>query len=346
MIMKYPKDLGYYFPAEWTKHESTWLSYPHNKNSWPNKIEKIFPYYNKFIYELSKVEKVNINVLDDNMLAKVESELTALNANMSNIIFHKFVNNDAWIRDHGPAFVVNNENKKAVVNWKYNAWGNKYEYDKDNEIPKLIAEYLKLERFDADIVMEGGSVEFNGLGDVITTKSCLLNENRNPEFSQDEIEKRLINYYGVENILWLEEGIQGDDTNGHIDDLTRFVNPDTIITMVSEDKASEDYLILKKNLDILKTIRLNDGKQPTIVEVLLPQDVIYDGEKLPASYANFYIANDIVVVPVYNCKNDDRALRILQDCFSDRQIIPIDSTDIVWGLGSFHCLSQQEPKID
>ncbi len=345
--MKSPKDLGFYFPAEWSKHESTWLSYPHNENSWPGKIDAIFPYYNTFIKELSKVEKVNINVESQDMQAKIENELRQIGANMPNIFFHLFKTNDAWIRDHGPAFVVNDKtHQKAIVDWNYNAWGGKYPYELDNKIPSLIARYSSLNLFHAGIVMEGGSVDFNSQQDVLTTKSCLLNKNRNPHLTQAEIEDKLRAYYGVETIHWLEEGLQGDDTDGHIDDLSRFVNNDTIVTMVAEDKSSEDYQVLQKNLQILKTLRLNNGKQATIVEIPLPKEVIYQGQKLPASYANFYIANDIVIVPVYNCSNDEIALKILQDCFPNRKIIAIDSTEIIWGLGSFHCLSQQEPLVE
>lgn len=342
--MTTPKQDGFYFPAEWTKHESTWLSYPHNENSWPGKIDAIFPYYNRFIKELSFVEKVNINVLDNVMLDRVEQQLKENGTNMQNIHFHLFPTNDAWIRDHGHTFVVK-KNEKAIVNWHYNAWGNKYPYEKDDLIPEKIASYLNLKRYDADIIMEGGSVDFNGRKDVLTTESCLLNKNRNPKFTKRQIEERLIEYYGVENIIWLKEGIEGDDTDGHIDDLSRFVSDDTIITMVSEDKNSEDYQILERNRKILSSSRLLNGKQPTIIEILMPQDVIYENQKLPASYANFYIVNDKVILPLYECDNDEKAFLTLESIFKDRTIIGINSKDIVWGLGSFHCLSQQEPAI-
>ncbi|MBR1774595.1 MAG: agmatine deiminase family protein [Bacteroidales bacterium] len=342
--MNKPVDEGFFFPAEWHKHESTWLSYPHNENSWPGKIDTIFPYYNEFIKQLAKDEKVHINVLNGEMQTRVQSQLKANGTDMSQIYFHLFETNDAWIRDHGPAFVINGK-EKVIVNWKYNAWGGKYPSEKDNLIPHKIAEYLNLKEFTADIIMEGGSVDFNGKGDVITTESCLLNENRNPQFTHGEIEQRLHDFYGVNNIIWLKEGVEGDDTDGHIDDLTRFVNEDTVITMVSEDKNSADYPILNRNLEILKQSRLLNGKQLNIVEMLMPQDVIYEDQKLPASYANFYIANNKVIVPLYKCNNDDRAMQIFEQVFPDRLIVGIDSTDIVWGLGSFHCLSQQEPAV-
>ncbi len=339
-----PVEENFFFPAEWIEHQSTWLSYPHNENSWPGKIEKIFPYYNEFIKQLAKDEQVNINVENEKKSNQIDKELSLLGVNMKNICFHIFPTNDAWIRDHGPAFVIN-DNQKAIVNWKYNAWGEKYPYDKDNLIPHKIAECLSLKEFVADIIMEGGSVDFNGKGDLITTESCLLNKNRNNNLTQTEIEQRLCDYYGVNNIIWLKEGIEGDDTDGHIDDLTRFVDANTVITMVSDNKNSADYEILQTNLRLLKKARLQNGKQIDIIEMLLPQDVIYEEQKLPASYANFYIANKKVIVPLYKCENDDKAMQIFEKVFADRQVIGIDSTDIVWGLGSFHCLSQQEPRL-
>lgn len=344
--MQTPKELGYYFPAEWSKHESTWLSYPHNENSWPDKINTIFPSYNLFIKELAKNEIVNINILSQEMKDRVNDELIALNVNMSNIRFHNFPTNDAWCRDHGPAFVINEKlGKKAIVDWSYNAWGGKYPYVLDDKIPSLIANELGLEVFKNNIIMEGGSVDFNGKGTLITTTACLLNENRNPNLNQSQIEENLINYYGVENIIWLGEGIDGDDTDGHVDDITRFINEDTVVSVVEEDKMDENYSPLQENLKLLSKSRLENGKQLNIVELIMPEPVIWEEQRLPASYANFYIANDSVIVPVFNSKNDNKAIYTLEECFKDRKVIGIDSTDIIWGLGSFHCLSQQEPKI-
>lgn len=344
--MQTPKELGYYFPAEWSKHESTWLSYPHNENSWPDKIHTIFPSYNLFIKELAKNEVVNINILSQEMNERVKEELIALNVNMSNIRFHNFPTNDAWCRDHGPAFVINEKlGKKAIVDWSYNAWGGKYPYVLDDKIPSLIANELGLEVFKNNIIMEGGSVDFNGKGTLITTKACLLNENRNPNLNQSQIEENLINYYGVENVIWLGDGIDGDDTDGHVDDLTRFINEDTVVTVVEGDKMDENYSPLQENLKLLSKSRLENGKQLNIVELIMPEPVIWEEQRLPASYANFYIANDSVIVPVFNSKNDNKAIYTLEECFKDRKVIGIDSTEIIWGLGSFHCLSQQEPKI-
>lgn len=341
-----PREKGFYFPAEWEQHESTWLSYPHNENSWPGKIQTIFPAYHDFIATLAKSEKVHINIMNEAMRAHVNQQLLDKNVDMGQIYFHYFPTNDAWIRDHGPAFVINPRlGEKAIVDWRYNAWGGKYPAEMDNEIPGRIAEYLGLNRYVSNLVMEGGSIDVNGKGTLITTSACLLHENRNAQYSQGEIEEYLGDYYGVEKIIWLGEGIEGDDTDGHVDDITRFVNEDTVITVVEPNENDPNHIPLKDNLKLLNKARLHNGKQMNVVELPMPTPLYYEGQRLPASYANFYIANNAVIVPTYKNVNDDRALRILETCFPDRQIVGIDSTEIIWGLGSFHCLSQQEPLL-
>ena len=333
-------------PAEWAEHKATWLSYPHNVDSWPGKIEAIFPSYHLFIKVLAEAEEVHINVVDEAMRQRVAEELDKIGAKMENIFFHLFPTNDAWCRDHGPAFLLNRQDptKRAIVNWNHNAWGGKYPYDLDTQIPVRIHESLEgVELFEPGIVMEGGSIDVNGVGDLLTTTSCLLNENRNPHLNQEQIEEYLRNYYGVDNIIWLGEGIVGDDTDGHVDDLSRFVSEDTIVTAVEEDAWDENYEPLKKNLKILNASRLANGKQPTVVELPMPDMVFYENQRLPASYAHFYIANKKVIFPTYRCLADNEAAYILEALFPDREVIGIDSTDIVWGLGSFHCLSQQQP---
>ena len=345
-----PKQQQYYMPAEWAHHKATWLSYPHNEDSWPGKINTIFPSYNLFIKVLSEDEEVHINVNDQVMEDQVHEDLIKIGANMSNIFFHQFPTNDAWCRDHGPAFLLNRKDpsRRAIVNWNHNAWGGKYPYELDTQIPLHIHQFLSqtdpnLELFQPGIVMEGGSIDVNGCGDLLTTTSCLLNPNRNPHLNQSQIEEYLRDYYGVDNIIWLGDGIMGDDTDGHVDDLSRFISPDTIVTAVEDDCWDENYDVLQKNLKTLNSCRLTNGKQPTIVELPMPDMVFYDNQRLPASYANFYIANNKVIFPTYRCLADNEAAYILEACFPDREIIGIDSTDIVWGLGSFHCLSQQEP---
>ncbi|MFM7672550.1 MAG: agmatine/peptidylarginine deiminase [Bacteroidota bacterium] len=343
-----PRELGYYFPAEFAPHRATWLSWPHKEASWPGKIHAIFPSYVKFIKELTKGERVCINVADDAMRSFAISWLEKESVDLSLVDFFFHPTNDAWCRDHGPAFLINPQapQPKAIVDWGYNAWGNKYPpYDLDDVIPTRIGEAMNLPVFHPGIVMEGGSVEFNGAGTVMTSTACLLNPNRNPHLNQSQIEQFLCDYYGMEQVLWVDEGIVGDDTDGHIDDTVRFVNEDTVITVVEENKQDENYALLQHNLKQLKQMRLLNGKALNILELPMPDELIYEDQRLPCSYANFYIANKSVIVATFQSDNDERALRIIQDAFPTREVVGIDSTDIIWGLGSFHCLSQQEPLI-
>jgi agmatine deiminase len=341
-----PASLGYYFPAEFAPHRATWLSWPHKEASWPGKIHTIFPPYAAFVKYLAQSEQVCINVADEAMQQSATRHLQQAGADLSKVQFYFHPTNDAWCRDHGPAFLVNPdaEQKKVVVDWNYNAWGGKYPpYDLDDVVPTLIAKELGLPVYYPGIIMEGGSVDFNGEGTVITSKQCLLNENRNPNLNQGQIEQYLMDYYGVKQVLWVDEGIVGDDTDGHIDDTVRFVNADTVITVVEEDVNDENYGILQQNLRQLRAMRLLNGKQLNIVELPMPDPVLWEDQRLPASYGNFYICNRYVIVPTFRQPKDDRACRIIQGCFPGHEVIGIDSTDLIWGLGSFHCLSQQEP---
>ena len=343
-----PKEQGYLFPAEFAKHNATWLSWPHKEASWPGKIEWIYPIYCQFIKFVAEGEKVNINVVDEAMKNKAMDHLQKAGADVANIQFFNHPTNDAWCRDHGPAFLINPkaEQKKIILDWGYNAWGGKYPpFDLDDNIPTLVGDRYKIPVVYPGIVMEGGSVDFNGKGTLLTTTSCLLNPNRNPQLNQQQIEAYLQNYYGVSNILWLGDGIVGDDTDGHIDDITRFVNEDTVVTVVEKNKHDENYAPLQENLKLLSKMKLENGKALNVIELPMPSPVVYDEQRLPASYANFYMSNKYVIVPTYRDKQDDRALDILQKCFSDRKVIGLDSWDIIWGLGSFHCLSQQEPQV-
>lgn len=343
-----PKELGYYFPAEFEQHIATWLSWPHKEASWPGKIDTIYPSYCKFVKELTKGELVRINVADETMKLFAISHLEKENVDLSKVEFFFHPTNDAWCRDHGPAFLVNPnaEQKKVIVDWGYNAWGNKYPpFDLDDVVPTLIGKHFDIPVFNPGIVMEGGSVEFNGKGTVMTSTACLLNPNRNPHLNQEQIEKYLCDYYGMEQVLWVDEGIIGDDTDGHIDDTVRFVNEDTVITVTEENKKDENYALLQHNLNQLKAMRLLNGKQLNIVELPMPEELVYEDQRLPCSYVNFYIANKSVIVPTFRSNRDEKALQIIQECFLDREVVGIDSTDIIWGLGSFHCLSQQEPLV-
>jgi len=343
-----PQQAGYYFPAEFAPHEATWLSWPHKEASWPGKIDAIYAPYSEFVYYLANSEKVRINVQDESMQQFAIQHLQKANVNLANVEFFLHPTNDAWCRDHGPAFLINPSapQKKVVVDWGYNAWGNKYPpFDLDDVIPTSIAQHFNLPVFHPGIVMEGGSVEFNGAGTLLTSTACLLNPNRNPHLNQQQIEAFLCAYYGVQQILWVDEGIIGDDTDGHIDDTVRFVNEHTVLTVVEENTKDENYALLQHNLKQLSQMRLSNGRSLNIIELPMPDPVIYEDQRLPASYANFYIANKYVIVPTFRCSKDDRALEIISSCFPERKVVGIDSTDIIWGLGSFHCLSQQEPLV-
>ena len=344
----FPKELGYRMPAEWEPHASTWLTWPRPEGiSFPDKYDTVPPVYAELIRHLVQVEDVNINVWNGGMEARVRELLGKFKTPLERVHFHYFPAYEPWCRDHGPIFLVREQSGKrerAVVDWGYNAWGNKYPpYDLDDAIPQHVAKLRGLPLFSPHIVMEGGSLEVNGHGTVLTTEACLLNPNRNPGLSKAEIEVYLRQYLGVTNVLWLGEGIVGDDTDGHIDDLTRFVNPTTVVTVVESDPLDENFGPLRENLQRLKTLCDQDGNTLRVVELPMPGVIEYDGQRLPASYANFYIANRIVLVPTYRHENDARALAILQKEFPDRRVIGIDSTELIWGLGSFHCISQQEP---
>jgi len=341
------KQLGYYFPAEFHPHVATWLSWPHKEASWPGKIDSIYPQYCQFIKYLTESEIVRINVNDEAMKAFAINHLRNAGVNLDKVEFFFHPTNDAWCRDHGPAFLINpSEKKKVIVDWNYNAWGGKYPpFDKDDIVPTLIADHFKLPVYHPGIIMEGGSVEFNGKGTLLTSACCLLNENRNPHLNKEQLETYLQDFYGVDQVLWVDEGIAGDDTDGHIDDTIRFVNEDTVVTVVETDKTDENYELLQQNLKQLQQMRLLNGKQLNVIELPMPDAVIFEDQRLPASYANFYISNKYVIVPTYRSANDDKALQILAGCFKDREVVGIDSTEIIWGLGSFHCLSQQEPAV-
>jgi len=342
-----PKQLGYRFPAEWEKHEATWLTYPYQEASFPGMMDRIYDSYLKFVKEISLSEIVRINVPDEAYKQQLLNLMSSYSIDVNKVEIFLHRSDDVWCRDHGACFVINPSASatKAIVNWGFNAWGGKYPFENDNAIPLKVASHYGLPIFSPGIIMEGGSIDVNGAGTLLTTEACLLNKNRNPHLSKKQIENILMEYYSVEQIIWLGDGIAGDDTDGHVDDITRFISADTIVTAVESDKLDENYQPLQDNLKELKKLRLLNGKQPALVELPMPKAVYYDGNRLPASYANFYLTNNTVVVPTFRCENDDKSLQLLQQCFPNRKIIGIDSRDIVWGFGSFHCLSQQEPFI-
>jgi agmatine deiminase len=343
-----PKSQGFVFPPEWHPHVATWLTFPHNEASWQgDKRFMMYPQYFGLIKAISQGEKVGLNVNNESLKNFILGELPKYEIDQNQIEILVNPTNDAWCRDHGPAFLINPETKeRMIIDWGYNAWGGKYPpFDDDDSLPKKIAQYRGLKTVSPGIIMEGGSVEFNGAGTLMTSRECLLNVNRNPHLNQAQIEQYLIDYYGVEQILWVNDGILGDDTDGHIDDTVRFVNQDTVITMIEPNKADGNHKILDENLKILKGMRLLNDKQLNVIEIPMPTPIILDGFRTPASYANFLICNTGVLVPIFDCKNDDIALDILSQVFRDRPVIGLPSNKIIWGQGSFHCLTQQEPFV-
>lgn len=343
-----PAALSYRMPAEWAPHVSTWLTWPRPEGiSFPDKYDTVPDVYAEFIRHLVTVEDVNINVWNAEKEAWVRGLLADRKVPLDRVHFHHFPAYEPWCRDHGPIFLTrehDGRHERAIVDWGYNAWGNKYPpYDLDDAIPQHVAKLRGLPLFSPAIVMEGGSLEVNGCGTLLTTEACLLNPNRNPQLTQAQIEQHLKDFLGVTHILWLGDGIVGDDTDGHIDDLTRFINPTTVVTVVEDDPSDENFKLLQENLHRLGTMKDQDGQPLRVVELPMPGRVEYDGQRLPASYANFYIANGLVCVPTYRHANDRRALDILQREFPQHRVVGIDSTELIWGLGSFHCISQQEP---
>ena len=333
-----PASLGFRMPAEWEPHASTWLTWPRREGiSFPGIFERIPPIFAAMVRALSEGEGVFINVWDAAMETEARAILKTHDALNANVEFFHHRAYEPWCRDHGPVF-VKNKTTRAVINWDYNAWGEKYPpFDLDNQIPAQIAAARGLEMFTPQMVLEGGSIEVNGTGTLLTTESCLLNPNRNPNLTREQIEQRLRNFLGVTEIIWLGEGIAGDDTAGHIDDLTRFVDQQTVVTAIEENPKDENHAPLQVNRQRLRETALR------VIELPMPPPVIFQNQRLPASYANFYIGNQVVLLPTFRHANDDRAKSILQDSFPTRTIVPLNATDLIWGLGSFHCLTQQEP---
>jgi agmatine deiminase len=343
-----PKALGFHMPAEWEPHAGTWFTWPRPEGiSFPGKYDTVPPVFAELIRHLVQVEDVHINVWNQEMEEWVRGLLRGEKTPLDRVRFHYFPSYEPWCRDHGPIFLVRDEEgqrQRAVVDWDYNAWGGKYPpFDLDDAVPRHVARLRQLPLFSPGIILEGGSIEVNGCGTVLTTTACLLNPNRNPHLSQGQIEKYLCDYLGASQVLWLNEGIVGDDTDGHIDDLARFLNPTTLAAVVEPDPSDANYPILRENIERLRLMRDTAGRCFRIVELPMPGLLEYKGQRLPASYANFYIANGIVLAPTFRHPNDWVALEILQREFPDRRVIGVDSTELIWGLGSFHCLTQQEP---
>jgi agmatine deiminase len=323
-------------PAEWARHAATWLSWPHNRQTWPDGLPQAEEALAEGVVALAGGEEVYINVLDEAHAAHVERLLGRVPA--GRVRYEHIPTNDAWCRDHGAIVVEDEAGRQAALDFRFNAWGGKYPpFDLDDAVPPRMAEVLGIPCIAIDMVLEGGSIEVNGAGALLTTEQCLLNRNRNPILARAEIEAALGRYLGAREVLWLGEGIAGDDTDGHVDDLTRFVAEDRVLTMVEPDPADANHRPLAENLARLRSLRLR------VTELAMPEPLYRGGERLPASYANFYVANRVVLLPVFACPRDRAAIETLARCFPDRRVVPIDSRALVVGLGAFHCLTQQIP---
>ncbi|SDU10278.1 agmatine deiminase [Verrucomicrobium sp. GAS474] len=344
-----PAAAGYQMPAEWAPHAATWLTWPRPEGiSFPGRYDGIVPpIWARLTALLAEDEEVHINVFSAGHRAAVEEALRAARVPFgegTRVRLHDFPAYEPWCRDHGPIFVTKEGGERAIVDWGYNAWGGKYPpCDLDDHVPVEVAKFRGLPLYQPGIVMEGGSLDVNGAGTLLTTESCLLNPNRNPHLTRADIEKYLADYLGIQKVLWLGDGILGDDTDGHVDDLTRFVSVDTVVTVVEDDPNDENYAPLRENRERLATMTTACGLPLRVVDLPMPKPLHCEGQRLPASYANFYIANGKVLVPVFNDPADAKACAILQELFPDRRVIPFDASDLIWGLGALHCITQQEP---
>jgi len=340
-----PASLGFRMPAEWEPQEAVWLSWPHNYNTWPRQFRPVPYAYARFVAAISRFQEVRINAAAG-LHERARKFCAKAGADMARVKFFDHPTNDAWCRDHGPIFVKNDTTGEvALTDWAYNAWGGKYPpYDLDNQIPPRIAGQLGLRRFEHDMILEGGSIDVNGAGVLLTSEQCLLNKNRNPHLTRAQIEKNLKDYLGVKQVLWVGDGIVGDDTDGHIDDITRFYKADGLITCVERNVSDRNHAILAENLERLKSFRTPAGKKYSIVELPMPKPFGFQRQRVPASYANFLIINGAVLVPTFRERARDRvALEIIGSCFPGREVVGIDCYHIIWGLGTLHCLSQQQP---
>jgi len=344
---KTPAQLGYRMPAEWEPHAATWLSWPRREGiSFPDSFDKVLPALREMVGALTESEAVCINVVNGAHEAEARSALDSL-PRQECITYYEIPTNEPWCRDHGPIFLTRAAKAGlAIVDWDYNAWGNKYPpFDLDEVVPTRIADLLKVPVFYPKMILEGGSIEVNGAGTLMTSESCLLNRNRNPNLSRDEIEQRLRDFLGVTEILWLGDGIEGDDTDGHIDDLARFVAETKVVTVVEENRDDANFKPLQENLGRLREMKIGPAKRDKldIVTLPMPRRIVREELRLPASYANFYIANKLVLVPTFADPADNLALSVLEKCFPSRRIVGIDCRELIWGLGTFHCLTQQQP---
>ncbi len=347
-----PSKQNFRLPAEWENHEAVWLGWPHNRNDWPGKFSPIQWVYAEIVRRISPGEKVRIIVESKVHEKKVKYVLKSSNVEFNNLEFFQFKTDRGWMRDSCPAF-IKNEKQIAQVNFKFNGWAKYQDHKKDEKLPDFISTKLDITKFvpkhnGKHVVLEGGSIDVNGKGTLITTEECLLDEKlqvRNPGFVKKDYEEIFKDYLGVSNVLWLGKGITGDDTHGHVDDLCRFVNEKTVVLVQEKNSNDANYKALQENKERLKDFHLEDGSSLDAVYLPMPEPVVFKKQRLPASYANFYISNSTVLVPTFNDPNDKIALGILSDLITDRRVIGIHALDLVWGLGTLHCLTHEQPPL-
>ena len=350
-----PHQLGYRMPAEWAPHDATWLAWPHNPGDWPGKFQAIPWIYAEVVRLISARERVHILVEDEKSQHRASSILERAGANLDRVSYHLWPTDRSWTRDSGPIFVQNAEGRVGLTNWRFNAWAKYPDCHLDDQFPGRVSELLGLTAWQPSIqnesgtkyrlVLEGGSIDTNGQGILLTTEECQLSQvqQRNPGITRAQLQQAFHDFLGIHQVIWLNRGIAGDDTHGHVDDISRFVAPTTIVTCVEPDAGDPNHAPLAENLARLKSARTVDGKPFDLVALPMPRPVIFNGQRLPASYANFYIANGLVLVPTFHDPNDRIALNILAEVFPDREVIGIHSVDLVWGLGTLHCMTQQQP---
>jgi agmatine deiminase len=348
------KDLQFILPPEWEKHEATWIGWPQNKEDWPGKFSPIPLVYAEIVRMISRGELVRILVENDIHEKKAKKVLKSVGIDFDKIEFYKITTDRNWLRDAGAQFVKNEKGQISLIHFKFNAWAKYDNYKKDKSIPGFISRKMNIPCIpalykDHHIVLEGGAIDINGKGTLITTEECLMDlklQVRNKGFTKQDYAEVFKIFLGVNNIIWLGNGIIGDDTHGHVDDLCRFVNEKTIVVASEDNEKDENFLPLKEDYERLQDAKLENGSKPGIIKLPMPSPVIFKGERLPASYANFYISNYAVLVPTFNDPNDGKALGIIGELFPDRKVIGIHSIDLVWGLGTLHCLTHEQPYID
>lgn len=341
----------YRFPAEWEKHKATWIGWPHNKEDWPGKFTPIIWVYCEIVKKISEGEKVRIVVESEDHKKKAMRYLKDSNADLHNVEFFTLKTDRGWTRDSGPIFVKSVGGEVSVVHFRFNAWAKYDNYKKDARLPEYISKKMNLKMIKpihnkVHVVLEGGSIDSNGNNVLLTTEECLLDTTvqvRNNDFSKRDYETVFNKYLGIEQVIWLNKGIAGDDTHGHVDDLCRFVSKDKVVLVQEENPKDSNYKILKENKELLKSVRLNDGSRFEVVDLPMPSPIVFKGQRLPASYANFYISNSYVLVPTFNDVKDREALGILSELFADRKVAGIHAVDLVWGLGTLHCLTHEQP---